>query len=97
MKVTGLSVVFVDVPREKEGEFNHWYDLDHVPEMCAMPEVLAARRYRAEDAIMKYRFDKHEQTPPIGPARYCTLYFFGPEQAGKQERRAEFRKRLVAE
>lgn len=30
----------------REEEFNRWYDAFHVPETCAVPGVVGARRYR---------------------------------------------------
>jgi hypothetical protein len=97
MLVTGISVVFVDVPRDREAEFNRWYDLDHLPEMCARPDVLTARRYYADDSTLKYRFDKLENAPPIGPARFCTMYLYRGDFADLKERNAEFRQRIPAE
>jgi hypothetical protein len=97
MKVTGVMVVFVDVPRGAEAEFNRWYDTDHLPEICGVDGVIAARRYHAEDAIMQYRSDKLENAPPIGQARYCATYLLGdPDLAAVKARMAECGKRLNA-
>jgi hypothetical protein len=98
VQATGVMMVFVDVPREKAAEFNRWYDLDHLPEMCGTGDVLAARRYFAGDAIQKYRFDKLENAPPIAPARYCAMYLLGSaDLEGVKGRMAKFGERMVAE
>jgi hypothetical protein len=94
MKVTGIMAVFVDVPPGKELEFNRWCDLDHVAEMCAVDGVIDARRYHAEDAIMRFRADKLENAPPIGQARYCTLYFLGNDPPATAARMKEASDRL---
>ena len=46
-KGTGLMMVWVDVPSEREEEFNHWYNEEHLPELLAVPGVLNAARYEA--------------------------------------------------
>ena len=46
-KGTGLMMVWVDVPPEREEEFNHWYNEEHLPELLAVPGVLNAARYEA--------------------------------------------------
>jgi hypothetical protein len=98
MQVTGVLMVFVDVPREREAEFNRWYDLDHLPEMCATGDVVAARRYYAEDAILKYRWDKDALTPPISPARFCAMYLLGSDDLpGVKQRMAGFGQRMLAQ
>ncbi len=46
-KGTGLMMVWMDVPAEKEEEFNRWYNEEHLPELMAIPGVLNAARYEA--------------------------------------------------
>ena len=46
-KGTGLLMVWVDVPADKEAEFNRWYNEEHLPELLAIPGVLNAARYEA--------------------------------------------------
>ena len=82
MKVTGVMVGFLDVPAHEEAEFNRWYDLDHAPEICAVDGVIDAFRYHAGDALMRYRPQGLENAPPIGQARYCTVYLLGGEDLG---------------
>jgi hypothetical protein len=33
----------------REDEYNEWYSTTHVPEVCAVPGIVAARRYRVHD------------------------------------------------
>lgn len=46
-KGTGLLLVMVDVPADKEEDFNRWYNEEHLPELLAIPGVLNAARYEA--------------------------------------------------
>ena len=46
-KGTGLMMVWMDVPADKEEEFNRWYNEEHLPELLAIPGVLNAARYEA--------------------------------------------------
>ena len=53
-KGTGLLMVWVDVPEDKEHEFNHWYNEEHLPELLAVPGVLSAARYEAVSSGPKH-------------------------------------------
>jgi hypothetical protein len=46
-KGPAMFMVMVDVPAEKEEEFNHWYNEEHLAELLAVPGVLNAARYEA--------------------------------------------------
>jgi hypothetical protein len=46
----GLLVAFMNPPADDEGEFNAWYDEEHVPLRLAVPGFLNARRYKAAEA-----------------------------------------------
>ena len=46
-KGTGLLMVWADIPKEKEEEFNRWYNEEHVAERLAVPGFLSAARYEA--------------------------------------------------
>ena len=43
-----IFIVRTDIPADAEGEFNHLYNTVHLPGLCAVDGVLAARRYRVE-------------------------------------------------
>ena len=44
---TAMFMVMVDVPADKEDEFNHWYNEEHLAELLSVPGVLNAARYEA--------------------------------------------------
>src|ERR1700741_2885916 len=46
-KGTGLLMVWADVPKEKEPEFNRWYNEEHIAERLSVPGFLSAARYEA--------------------------------------------------
>jgi hypothetical protein len=46
-KGTGLLMVWTDVPADKEADFNHWYNEEHLAERLAVPGFLAGARYEA--------------------------------------------------
>jgi antibiotic biosynthesis monooxygenase (ABM) superfamily enzyme len=50
----GLMVIRIDVAPEDEADFNAWYDEEHLPALCAVPGVIAARRFRALEGEPKY-------------------------------------------
>ncbi len=47
MTPKGLLLVLSDPPPELEGEFNDWYDTEHIPERAAVPGFETALRYAA--------------------------------------------------
>jgi hypothetical protein len=50
----GLITVWLDVAPQHEEEFNDWYNLEHLRQVVALPGFVRARRYRVEDAPLKY-------------------------------------------
>jgi hypothetical protein len=50
----GLITVWLDVPSEREDEFNDWYNLEHLRQVVALPGFVRARRYRVDDAPLRY-------------------------------------------
>jgi hypothetical protein len=53
-KGTALLMVWTDVPADKEGEFNRWYNEEHIPERMAIPGFLSAARYEAVKGSPKH-------------------------------------------
>ena len=51
---TGLLAVWVDVPADKEDDFNQWYNEEHIPELLSIPGILNAARYQAVKSGPKY-------------------------------------------
>jgi hypothetical protein len=50
----GLITVWLDVPTGHDEEFNDWYNLEHLRQVVALPGFVRARRYRVDDAPLKY-------------------------------------------
>lgn len=42
-----MMLALLDVAAEHTVDYNRWYDLDHMPEHLAKPDVLTGRRYAA--------------------------------------------------
>jgi hypothetical protein len=64
-----LHAVFSDpVSPEREDEFNEWYSTVHVPDVCAVPGVVSARRFRLSDQKSALDADL------AGGHRYLVLY-----------------------
>ena len=53
-KGKGLFMVWVDIPADKEEDFNRWYNEEHLDELLAIPGVLNAARYVAVSGSPKY-------------------------------------------
>ena len=41
-----IFIAQIDVPPEREEEFNNLYDTEHVPRLTAVPGVISGRRYK---------------------------------------------------
>jgi hypothetical protein len=50
----GLINVWLDVPSGRDEEFNDWYNLEHLRDVVRLPGFVLARRYRVDDAPLKY-------------------------------------------
>jgi hypothetical protein len=50
----GLITVWLNVPPERDEEFNEWYNLEHLRQVVALPGFVGARRYSVDDAALKY-------------------------------------------
>ena len=53
-KGTGIFMVWVDVPEDKETEFNAYYNEEHLAELLAVPGILSAARYEAVSSGPKH-------------------------------------------
>ncbi len=42
-KGRGIFLVYVDIDAQHAKEFNEWYNTEHLPELLAVPGILAAR------------------------------------------------------
>lgn len=57
-----IYLVQMDVPADKEAEFNRIYDTQHFPELSKVPGVRGVTRYRLESADVD------------GVAKYAAIY-----------------------
>ena len=53
-KGRGIFLVYVDIDVQHDKEFNEWYNTEHLPELLAVPGILAAARYQAVKGGPKY-------------------------------------------
>lgn len=53
-QATGLITVRLDVAAEHDAEFNDWYQLEHVPQLTALPGFVRTRRYFCKTADIRY-------------------------------------------
>jgi hypothetical protein len=65
----GLITVWLDVPPEREEEFNDWYNLEHLPQVARLPGFVSARRYYCGEGPLKYLawYDTVDETVESGP------------------------------
>ena len=49
-----VLTVRLNIPADKEQDFNAWYNVDHVPALVGVPGVYCARRYAAVEGDPKY-------------------------------------------
>lgn len=49
-----VLTVRLNIPAERENEFNQWYNIDHLPALVSVPGVYGARRYQAAEGDPKY-------------------------------------------
>jgi hypothetical protein len=50
----GMLLTTMDIAPEHKGEFNEWYEREHIAERVAIPGFMEARRYVAADASPRY-------------------------------------------
>jgi hypothetical protein len=60
-----LLFISMNVAPEQEGEFNEWYNTEHLPQLGSVPGVLAARRYRGSGATQRYAAIYHFANPDV--------------------------------
>jgi hypothetical protein len=66
----GLLLVLMDVDADLEGEFQEWYDREHLPEKQGLPGFISARRFVAVDGSPKYLalYELESAETVLGPA-----------------------------
>jgi hypothetical protein len=68
-KGTGLLMVCADVPADKEGEFNRWYNEEHLAERIAIPGFLNGARYEAVKGGPKHLAVYELESPAVLDSR----------------------------
>ncbi|MEX5632855.1 hypothetical protein [Parafrankia sp. FMc2] len=76
MEITGMMLALLDVAAEHTVDYNRWYDLDHMPEHLAKPDVLAGRRYAAPRDLRAVPGAVRSELIGGHPS-YLTTYWFG--------------------
>jgi hypothetical protein len=64
-EAAALLFISMNVAPEQENEFNEWYNTEHLPQLGAVPGVLAARRYRGSGATQRYAAIYHFANPDV--------------------------------
>jgi hypothetical protein len=64
-EAAALLVIGMNIPPEHEGDFNKWYNEEHVPALGAVPGTLCARRYRGTGAAQRYVAVYHFASPEV--------------------------------
>jgi hypothetical protein len=49
-----IRTVMADIPTEQDADFNKWYNEVHIPEICACPGYIGARRFVAAEGSPRY-------------------------------------------
>ena len=84
-KGKGLLLVLVDVPADKEEEFNRWYNEEHLWERLTIPGFLTGARYVAVSGAPKYLTCYELDTPEA---------MGSPEYRRQQENPTHWTKRI---
>lgn len=50
----GLLMALMEPDQSREEEFNDWYDYEHIPQMSALPGIIAASRWVCVDGWPRY-------------------------------------------
>ena len=61
----GMMMFAMNVAPGAEGDFNAWYDDEHVPRLAAVPGCLTARRFKASGGTHKYIAIYHLESPDV--------------------------------
>jgi len=61
----GLMLFAMNVAPEVEADFNAWFDEEHIPNLAAVPGVLAARRFKVVASTHRYLVLYHLTSPEV--------------------------------
>lgn len=51
-----LFVVKATITRDREADFNRWYNEEHVPQVLQFPGLVSARRYKALEGEGRFQY-----------------------------------------
>ena len=83
-KGKGLYMVWVDVPADKEEDFNRWYNEEHLDELLAIPGILSAARYVAVSGSPKYLACYEMESPEVRDTPEYMLHVDHPTEWSKR-------------
>ncbi len=66
---SAVMVLQIEIDPEHEAAFNEWYEKEHLPEVCALPGIVAGRRFKIVDK----------------PGGYLTIYELESAEAVESE------------
>ncbi|HEV2301876.1 MAG TPA: hypothetical protein VGR91_09945 [Stellaceae bacterium] len=89
-----ILLIGMNVAPEHEGEFNEWYNSEHIPALGSVPGVLAARRYRGGGASQRYVALYHFAASEVP---YSAAWKEAAETPWTQRMRTHFRDHLRIE
>lgn len=86
MRITGMAAVLSDCEPGSDERFTRWMDLDYLPEVLALPGVVAANRYVSPQSSLDLRAAHGIATLEGGKGRWQNLYLFtgNPAEAWSQ-------------
>ncbi len=95
MRVSGVTISFLDIPAGTDAAFAQWCDHDHVPEIVSLPAVAAGRRYFASPDLLARRASQGHVLDG-GKGRYCSTYLLSGDLDVARAQIAERAKALIA-
>lgn len=54
LKTDAILMMEIEVDPSEEAEINEWYHNKHLPELCSLPGIRAARRYKVDGEKPRY-------------------------------------------
>ena len=83
-KGSGLMMVWCEVPPEIEGEFNRWYNEEHIAERLEIPGFLSAARYEAVSGGPKHLAVYEIESPAVVESEVYLRYRANPTEWSKR-------------
>ena len=92
----GLITVRLDVPDTARDEFTDWYNLEHVPQLTAMPGFVRTRRYFCDKLDIRYLawYETADETVEAGAAFQSVVANPTPWSARMRQHYGEKRERM---